>query len=88
MIDVSIKLFSIKKSGTLSRLIREIKLLGLEYKRHKIEFWGERCFIAIESSGDLSCNRETLLNLLQSLPEVRQVDQLHISQNGEEVTEQ
>jgi len=37
MFDVSLKLLCARKSGTLSRVIREINLLGLQYKNHQIE---------------------------------------------------
>jgi len=87
MIDVSIKIVATRKPGTLSRIIREIKLFGLDYKSHKIEFARDRCFIAIESSGELSCSRETLIELFESLPEIMGVDHLSVSQNGEELAE-
>ena len=87
MIDVSIQIYATKKSGTLSRIIREIKLFGLEYKRHNIKYQGDQCFIAIESSGELNCTRDTLIDLFESMPEVIMVDQLAITRDGEEVTE-
>ena len=87
MIDVSIQIYSTKKSGTLSRIIREIKLFGQDYKGHKIKYEDDQCFIAIESSGELNCTRETLIELFESLPEVIMVDQLTISRDGEELQE-
>jgi hypothetical protein len=41
MFDVSLQLLCTSKSGTLSRVIREINLLGLQYKHHQIEYPGE-----------------------------------------------
>ena len=35
MFDVSLQLLCTSKSGTLSRVIREIILLGLQYKHHQ-----------------------------------------------------
>jgi len=87
MIDVSIQIYATRKSGTLSRIIREIKLFGLDYKRHKINYEGDQCFIAIESSGELNCTRDTLIEVFESLPEVIMVDQLAITRDGEEVKE-
>ena len=87
MIDVSIKIVATKKSGTLSRIIREIKLFGLDYKSHKIEYARDRCFIAIESSGELNCTRETLIEHFECLTEVIGVDRLTVSRNGEELQE-
>jgi len=42
MFDVSLQLLCTSKSGTLSRVIREINLSGLQYKHHQIESVGER----------------------------------------------
>ena len=51
MFDVSLQLLCTSKSGTLSRVIREINLLGLQYKNHQIEFVGEHTCITVNAMG-------------------------------------
>jgi hypothetical protein len=57
MFDVSLQLCT-SKSGTLSRVIREINFLGLQYKHHRIESVGEHTRITVNAMVDLNCTRE------------------------------
>lgn len=85
MYDVSIKLLCTRKSGILSRAIREIKLLGLQYQSHKIHFSDGRSSIVINAHGELNCTRESLKELFGNLPEVLSVDQIRVTHQGKEV---
>ena len=87
MFDVSLQLLCTRKSGTLSRVIREINLLGLQYKDHQIKFSGEHTHITVNAMGDLNCTRESLEELFDRFTEVLQVQKLHVSQDGHEITE-
>lgn len=87
MIDVSIRVHCTSKPGTLSRIIREMKLFGLEYQSHKIDYQDDDCFILINTSGELNCSREQLVGLFESLPAVIAVQELTISRGGVEVSE-
>lgn len=86
MFDVSIRLLCTKKSGTLSRIIREIKLFGLQYQSHEIAFDENRTLIVINSIGDLNCTRETLQEVFSQLPEVIEVQNLEVTRDGRDVT--
>ena len=46
MFDVSLQLLCTRKSGTLSRVVREINLLGPQYNNHQIKFSGEHTHLA------------------------------------------
>ena len=87
MLDVSMAIQCTKKPGTLSRVIREIKLFGLEYKSHSIKFGNELCHIQVNSSGELNCSREQLIELFEALPTVVKIDRVSISRDGVEVSE-
>ena len=87
MYDVSIQLVCTKKSGTLSRIIRDIKLFGLQYQNHTIDYQGDQTLIVINASGDLNCSRERLVKLFGEFNEVLQVQNVSVSQGGSEVTE-
>lgn len=87
MIDASIRIHCTRKPGTLSRIIREIKLFGLEYQNHKIKYEGNDCFISINASGELNCSREQLVDLFDNLPAVILVQQITLSRDGVEITE-
>jgi hypothetical protein len=86
MFDVSIKLLCSKKPGTLSRLIRDIKHFGLQYSGHDIDYNGEECLITVNGSGILNCSKEDLIDVLDDLTEVKEVQNLTISKDGNEVT--
>jgi len=87
MFDVSLKLLCTRKPGTLSRVIREINLLGLQYKNHQIEFSGEHTRIVVNAMGELNCTRESLEELFDRFAEVLQVQDLNVSQGGRDVTQ-
>jgi hypothetical protein len=71
----------------VSRVIREINLLGLQYKNHQIEFADEHTLITVNAMGELNCTRESLGELFDKFSEVLQVQDLHVSQDGRDVTQ-
>lgn len=85
MYDVTIQLVCTRKSGTLSRIIREIKVLGLQYREHKIKFTDKETHITIGAGGNLNCSRDSFEELFAGLPEVLRVSELNIMQNGKHV---
>lgn len=87
MFDVSLQLLCTSKSGTLSRIIREISLFGLQYQSHKIYFKRDHSRISISATGDLNCTLESLEAFFVGLPEVKQVQQLKVTKDGKDVTE-
>jgi hypothetical protein len=87
MIDVSIHLLCSEKPGTLSRIIRDIKLFGLFYKSHSIEYQSNQSLIVVNSSGELNCTQQRLVELLGEFSEVIKVKKVSISSDGEEVTD-
>ena len=87
MFDVSLQLLCTRKSGTLSRVIREIHLLGLQYKNHQIEFADEHTHITVNAIGELNCTRESLEELFDKFSEVLQVQNLNVRQDGKDVTQ-
>ncbi|MDH3389908.1 MAG: hypothetical protein OEN02_18630 [Gammaproteobacteria bacterium] len=87
MFDVSLRLLCTSKSGTLSRVIRELNLVGLQYQSHQIETRGDRARISIGAVGDLNCSLESLEELLGAISEVLSVEDLQISRDGKAVTE-
>ena len=86
MIEVSINLICQRKPGILSRLIRDIKLFGLIYSGHNIEYQGEQCLITINGSGELNCTREKLMQLMNEFPGVINVMDISITHEGSEVS--
>jgi HAMP domain-containing protein len=84
--DVSLQLLCTRKPGSLSRIIREINLLGLQYRNHKIDFDDNQTRITINASGELNCTRESLEALSGNLPEVLSLQQLDITRDGQDVT--
>ena len=86
MFEVSLQLLCSRKPGSLSRVIREINLLGLQYRNHKIDFDDRQTYITINASGELNCTRESLEELFGNLPEVMELQQLDITRDGKDVT--
>ena len=86
MFDVSIQLTCTRKSGTLSRVIRDIKLFGLQYTSHGIEHFDDHCEITINGAGVLNCSREKLIEVLTDNPQIDSVKNLRISRDGQEIT--
>lgn len=87
MFDVSLQLLCTRKSGTLSRVVREINILGLQYNNHQIKFSGEHTHLTVNATGNLNCTRESLEELFDRFTEVLQVQELRVSQDGKEVTQ-
>lgn len=86
MFDISIQLQCSNKPGTLSRLIRDIKLFGLRYSDHDIKYMGRECEITVNGSGILNCSRDDLIEILTDSQEVLSVKKLVISKDGNEIT--
>lgn len=87
MLDVTLQLLCSKKPGTLSRVIRELNIVGLQYQKHQIENNGEQIRLTINATGDLNCSLDNLSELFCGFPEVREVEQLRASQGGKDITE-
>ena len=87
MLEVSLQLLCTTRSGTLSRLIREMKQVGLEYRGHKISINGEYTHIEIDAAGELNCSRAGFEEIFDGFPEVLQVQELSLTQDGKDVTE-
>ena len=85
MINVTINLICTRKPGTLSRLIRDIKLFGLIYTAHDIEYKDNNSLITVHGSGQLNCTREKLMEVLDHLPEVISIMDVTITQDGQEI---
>ena len=87
MFDVRLQLLCTARSGTLSRLIREINQIGLQYTSHEITANDDESTITINASGDPNCTRKTLQDLFTDFPEVLQLQQLDIHRDGKPVNE-
>lgn len=85
MFDVSIQILCTRKPGTLSRLIRDIKLLGLQYSEHNIAYMDDTAVITVKGTGKINCSREQLIDMLTNMPEIISVQELTIKKEGEEV---
>lgn len=85
MLDVSLKLLCTRKSGTLSRIIREINLLGLQYQSHQINAGDEQTEFTIHAIGELNCTPASLVELFTAFSEVLSVQELRLSRDGKEV---
>jgi hypothetical protein len=87
MFDFSLQLLCTSKPGTLSRLVREIHQVGLQYQAHQINTSGDQSEISITAVGELNCSLESLEEMFGNFPEVLQVKQLRVSRDGKDVTE-
>lgn len=87
MFEVSLQLLCTTRSGTLSRVIREIGQVGLQYRSHQISINGEYTHIVIDAAGQPNCSRESLEELFGGFSEVLQVQELSITRDGKEVTQ-
>lgn len=87
MLDVTIGLLCSRRPGTLSRVIRELRLLGVEYNNHQIEFSEASTTIVVNGSGELNCTRDRLVQVIMELPEVHMLQHCSITQDGKEITE-
>jgi hypothetical protein len=85
MLDVSLRLLCTRKSGTLSRIIREINLLGLQYQSHQIKSGDEQTEFTIHAIGELNCAPESLVELFTGFSEVVSVRELRLSRDGKAV---
>ena len=87
MFDFSLQILCTSRPGTLSRLVREIGQVGLQYRGHRIESEGENSRISIDAVGDPYCSLESLQELFSNFPEVLEVLQLNLSSDGRVVTD-
>lgn len=87
MFDFSLQLLCSSKSGTLSRLVREIHQVGLQYRAHQISTSGDQSQISISAVGALNCSLESLEEMFANFAEVIQVQQLRVTSDGKDVTE-
>ena len=87
MFDFTLQLLCTDRPGTLSRLVREIGQVGLQYRGHRIESEGSQSRISIDAVGDPNCSLESLQELFASFPEVLEVLQLRLSSDGKAVTD-
>lgn len=87
MLDVRLQLVCTSKPGTLSRVIREINLVGLQYQHHQIEKSGDRVCFTIHASGELNCSLATLEQLFGAFPEVIGTPSLQATRDGKAITE-
>lgn len=85
MMDVSIELLCNNQHGILSRVIREMKILGLVYKQHKIEEKGGNTIITFKASGEPNCNREGLEEALLKSNGVMSVRSMRFQLNGKDI---
>ncbi len=87
MFDFSLQLLCTSRAGTLSRLVREIGQVGLQYRGHRIESGGDKSVITIDAAGDPNCSLESLHELFSQFPEVLEIQHLRLSSDGKDVTE-
>jgi len=86
MYDFSLQLLCTSKSGTLSRLVREIHQVGLQYQAHRIETSGDQSRISIDAAGEPNCSLESLEELFGNFPEVLEVQQMRVTSGGKDIT--
>ncbi|MDH3764150.1 MAG: hypothetical protein OEU50_24480 [Gammaproteobacteria bacterium] len=87
MFDFSLQLLCTSKPGTLSRLVREIHQVGLQYQAHQINTSGDQSRISITAVGLLNCSLESLEEMFANFPEVIQVQKMRVTSDGKDVTE-
>ena len=87
MLDVTLQLLCSKKSGTLSRVIREINIVGLQYRNHQIVTSGDQVRLTMNAGGDPNCSQENLRELFTAFPEVSEIVELRASRDGKDITE-
>lgn len=87
MFDFSLQLLCTGRPGTLSRLVREIGQVGLQYRGHRIESEDDKSIISIDAVGDPNCSLESLHELFGNFPEVLEILQLRLSSDGRDVTQ-
>lgn len=87
MLEVRLQLLCTKKPGTLSRVIREINMVGLHYVNHRIENDDDYSRITINANGDMNCSPESFREFFDDFPGVLGVQELSVSRGGKEVTE-
>ena len=87
MLEVRLQLLCTKKPGTLSRVIREINMVGLHYVDHRIENSDDYSQITINATGEMNCSPESFREFFDDFPGVLGVQELSVSSGGKEITE-
>lgn len=87
MLEVRLQLVCTRKPGTLSRVIREISIIGLHYQNHQIEDSGEQIRFTIHASGEPNCSLASLEELFGDFTEVTQAVQVSATRDGKPVAE-
>ena len=86
MLEVRLQLLCTKKPGTLSRVIREINMVGLQYVDHRIEISDDYAQITINANGDMNCSPESFREFFDDFPGVLGVQELRVTRGGKKVT--
>ena len=63
-----------------------MKQIGLEYRNHKISINGDYTHIEIDAAGALNCSRSAFEEILDAFPEVLQIQEFNVFQDGKEVS--
>ena len=87
MLEVRLQLLCTKQPGTLSRVIREINLVGLQYVSHRIENSEDYSQLTINAHGDMNCSPESFREFFDDFPGVLGVQELQLTRGGKPVTE-
>ncbi len=87
MLDATLQLLCSRKSGTLSRLLRELGQFGLQYRSHQIDTVGDQQRITILAGGELVGGPDELANMLRNFPGVVALETLQLERNGKPVSE-
>ena len=87
MLEVRLQLLCTGKPGTLSRVIREINMVGLQYRDHRIENSDENLQITVSANGEMNCSPESLKEFFEDYPDVLEVLELSLSRDGNPVEE-
>lgn len=87
MLEVRLQLLCTRKPGTLSRVIREINMVGLQYRDHRIENSDDYAQITVSANGEMNCSPESLKEFFEDYPDVLGVLELSLSRDGKPVEE-
>ena len=79
MIEVRLQLRCTKKPGTLSRVIREINMVGLHYLDHRIENGDQYSRLTINANGEMNCSPESFREFFDDFPGVLEVQELTVT---------
>lgn len=86
MYDISLRLLCANKPGTLSRTIRQMKIIGMRYQRHQIKKQGENVIITIDSVGEITSRLVDLKELFENSSNVLKMLELNVFKDGVKIT--